>query len=333
MSKTQFNPGDKVRINGIKEIGIFTGRRNMGGFWIILFKDNSTMLTPSIKLLSKVKEKKMNTDYLKFRVWNEKTKNFTQFRPCDDPEWFVYNLLDPIEHNHIRKGMGTPEQCVGKRDMNKKLVFVGDILLRRLENYIPGKGIVKTLLVYQVIFEGMTFRIIGINVNDSAIIWTPETMEVIGNIHENPELLPEYIIDNEDNSKQPIKEEPKIIIKENVPSWCKVGAWFYCKGATFEDYEKITEIGEIALISKNKSYPITYCREARARKLTPEEMKPLVGRIVSYSGNKSLVTDYLTSNSANPCLIINGNAYTASQLLEKEMIYVLEHKEGNNWVK
>lgn len=131
----------------------------------------------------------MNTDYLKFRVWNETTKNFVQFRPVSDPEWFVYNLLDPIEHNHIQKGMGIPEQCVGKRDMNKKLVFVGDILLRKVEVYIPGKGLVKNDLIYRVVFEGMNFPIIGINIYDSAIIWTPETMEVVGNIHENPELL------------------------------------------------------------------------------------------------------------------------------------------------
>lgn len=127
----------------------------------------------------------MNLHYLKFRVWNETTKNFVQFRPASDPEPFVYNLLDPIDQNHIQKGMGTPEQCVGHPDKKGQLAFVGDIII------CPWLRKEFQLCVIKWNCRYCRFSAESVKNPGNWWLWQEEMeqVKILGNIHENPELL------------------------------------------------------------------------------------------------------------------------------------------------
>lgn len=71
------------------------------------------------------------------------------------------------------------EQCTGLRDGNGKLIYEGDIVsVPELYNDIPTGKTRK----YKVLYKHAAFNIHGVNT---------ERLEVVGNIHKNPELLEE----------------------------------------------------------------------------------------------------------------------------------------------
>lgn len=124
-------------------------------------------------------------DRFKFRVWNSKTKKYRDdiyLNHCGNtfiiPVEFGV-ILSPRFVNNI-----IIEQCLGITDVNKKLVFEGDVL----EDKKGRRGYVywdNEWSCYEIDFINNTF---SISVYDW--IWDKGYgTKVIGNIHENPELL------------------------------------------------------------------------------------------------------------------------------------------------
>lgn len=79
-------------------------------------------------------------------------------------------------------------QCTGLKDKNGKLIFEGDII----KEWFGETG------TYQVIYENSTASFIFSNLNDEDYdydlrqnpdLFPDQDLEIIGNIHENPELL------------------------------------------------------------------------------------------------------------------------------------------------
>lgn len=121
-------------------------------------------------------------DRFKFRAW-DKSKN----RYLDDTsleERLYHNATEllgaclALNDGNVNYDY-TFEQCTGAKDKNGKLIYEGDIVRYKLfhEDYLVGTYLNK------VTFNHGSFTpICNRNVGD---------VEVIGNIHENPELLEE----------------------------------------------------------------------------------------------------------------------------------------------
>lgn len=139
-------------------------------------------------------------DRFKFRVWLVEAKRYRDLKNRDDREtWF--NLLpdgevvwgccddvgDPDEMPEV-----LIEQCTGLKDENGKLIFEGDIL--KVED--PNGDEIPSIPV-QWDDNACTYPVeVGIFTDfDVTSVGWAQQMEnrftVIGNIHENPELLTE----------------------------------------------------------------------------------------------------------------------------------------------
>lgn len=129
---------------------------------------------------------KSNKNIFKFRVWNETTKNFCQFRPANDPEWFAYIVGDPVMNNHITKDMGVIEPCTGLPDKKKVLAYVGDIVRQHYNN--------KSFLDWVVFWNGKEGSFFIKYIYDHELYkpldksWLSRRI-IVGNIHQHPELL------------------------------------------------------------------------------------------------------------------------------------------------
>lgn len=102
-----------------------------------------------------------------FRAWDIENKK--HILDCDR----VYRLLTDGDNSFIY------EQCTGLKDKNGKLIYEGDIVeVPVLYNGIPT-GQKQRCKVY---YKHGAFNIYAVK---------PEYLKVIGNIHENSELLEE----------------------------------------------------------------------------------------------------------------------------------------------
>lgn len=113
-------------------------------------------------------------DRFKFRVWNDMQKCYSQ----DD------HYID--EDGQLNtSGKYIVEQCTGLKDKNGKLIYEGDIL----------KSIYSEIMQYRIYWEGRGYRmrVYGSDnkIVDDCPIFTnaADVLEVIGNIHENADLL------------------------------------------------------------------------------------------------------------------------------------------------
>jgi uncharacterized phage protein (TIGR01671 family) len=129
----------------------------------------------------------MNKDRFKFRIWDNKFNKY-----CDNKE-IVIDCHSGVVHGNKSFGNGVVkewviEQCTGLKDKNGKLIYEGDILSgktikERLET-------IKEKPVAVVKYSDFYNRVLG-DIPTSCYDILPERfaeLEIIGNIHENPEL-------------------------------------------------------------------------------------------------------------------------------------------------
>lgn len=134
-----------------------------------------------IILLKKCKEKTMQ-DRLKYRMFNKIFRKFTYFSSprlqfCSFNNFgngLFFPLDESVKNNTLFEGGYDEIQfCTGRKDVNGKPIFSGDIV-REYDEY--GYVMIKEV----VFLEDVMF---GFNIN------VEFDYEIIGNIYENPELL------------------------------------------------------------------------------------------------------------------------------------------------
>lgn len=121
-------------------------------------------------------------DRFRFRAWHKPTKKLFE----------VYSFNDELVFENTLDGVGSPtnpadiadcvlEQCTGLKDKNGRLVYEGDIIASRFQGQLFTANIKYLRAGWVAEFH----------------YWKPSLyqmcneakFEVIGNIHENPELL------------------------------------------------------------------------------------------------------------------------------------------------
>lgn len=124
-------------------------------------------------------------DRFRFRLpmYNAYDEMFFQFDFFD-----IYNHPLPFVGGVITK---KPEQCTGLKDKNGKLIYEGDIV-RIFYDHFNGTFTEKEV-IGPVTWECGTWVVNNSLLNHAPeyddIILESSAVEVIGNIHENPELL------------------------------------------------------------------------------------------------------------------------------------------------
>ena len=114
------------------------------------------------------------TDRFKFRVWDKEFKQYwTDEEIKENAAWLLFPDNDNIENIEI-------EQCTGIKDKNGKPVFEGDIL----SDYDGFKFLVR----WNALELKYMFIPISKNNSEDLDIY-PNECELVGNIHENEELL------------------------------------------------------------------------------------------------------------------------------------------------
>ena len=123
-------------------------------------------------------------DRLKYRVWDKERKCF-----FNDDEVILYPDGEESFFNADYDFAETVvEQCTGLKDKNGKLIYEGDILGGIYGGYIAWCDEEKSFQMFSPSHECMSCS--------GDVLWQEiaeddGNLEVIGNIHENPELLDE----------------------------------------------------------------------------------------------------------------------------------------------
>lgn len=132
-------------------------------------------------------------DRFKFRFWHKPTKKMLECYGFNEHYTFA-NTLDGIgtEYNPCSTKVCILLQCTGLKDKNGKLIYEGDIV----RTWKFSTGITQlSVIVWNEARCG--FRLYDIDKYLRDIHTSPQSMvnvttiEVIGNIYENPELLEE----------------------------------------------------------------------------------------------------------------------------------------------
>ena len=97
---------------------------------------------------------------------------------CQNPVF--RKIYDRIAYNHIADGM-VFEQCTGLKDRNGRLIYAGDIL--------GNKDFMSDVALLKYEDEKCCYILERRSVDERFNKWWADRLMVIGNIHENKELL------------------------------------------------------------------------------------------------------------------------------------------------
>lgn len=133
-------------------------------------------------------------DRFKFRVWDKKSNNYIKD--------FVFNFINKVpyitieyfdneyEYTHtFEEDEIIPEQCTGLRDKNGKLIYENDLIKCPTGIY---RIAVDDFGLWTVIYNNNPFEGVGEwgdVVKEYAFNQNNVEIEVLGNIHENADLL------------------------------------------------------------------------------------------------------------------------------------------------
>jgi len=132
---------------------------------------------------------------VKFRGWDSYQNRMIQWEEIGNPNISImslWNFLNGLTE-HIK-----PLQFAGLHDRNGKEVYEGDICKVHIfiQELGENMGVIEgeKEFVAKITFDSSGVNLIGKNELESGPIWAyggfhEESLEVIGNIYENPELL------------------------------------------------------------------------------------------------------------------------------------------------
>ena len=114
----------------------------------------------------------MSIDRFKFRFWDEKAGKYDNCYCCSDRGFLWADII-------------IPEQCTGLKDKNGKLIYEGDFI----QSKFNGLGRILYNHAALVVAWKNEVYFYGHSTTSTPIPLDTENLEIIGNIHENPELL------------------------------------------------------------------------------------------------------------------------------------------------
>ena len=141
---------------------------------------------------------------IKFRAWCEENKKYYYTdreidNICfnDDGTCNIYHYPTSYHNQHPCIAMGCiPEQYTGLKDKNNKPIFEGDIVTWSTVEYSEYKGNTSPKFIKEIICKKGCFqttngcKLFNFAKDDmSGILNNIADLEIIGNIHENPELI------------------------------------------------------------------------------------------------------------------------------------------------
>ena len=117
-------------------------------------------------------------DRFRFRVWNKTEKVYLKMPEmhCDNASSFLSVMEDEVL-----------EQCTGLRDKNGRLIYEGDII--KITGDVMTIGLKYMDCLFKVIWEDNGFWFEMLDENDCLGFCEYWEYEIVGNLHENPELL------------------------------------------------------------------------------------------------------------------------------------------------